>query len=802
MKAIIKWLLSLSAVFCIGAGLGLGAPEAIAEGGAKTPINATVTEINSENLDGGRSFVMVLSANDYMTAEGWTHQNYMWLNAEGVNTFEGRKDIDLKANNVANAELDQNLDKYNFEDYIFLDGVSLAEFSKTNGYTMFANKRTRPNTLSIDFQPNVLRGVDVIEIKAGCQLPTLTYSYLGEGEFSCIEIQESVSFENNNGAWPRYFAGYEEGVEYEAGKDYVELSLQSSYKGHTAVLLDSYTDFFKNNAVQGEKLQMTALVSTANTKKGHLMVLNFVHPIDVADFNRLHLRVYINHQIDVLTYNAHSITEESLGTALESFTVGGGQFISLTLNTALYANDSGKVETLVFQFVNDCMPQYDGAGNPLIDGSGEKIRDTFFFVSFRLENVKEGGLVTKDSLMIVEDGDNYALTFRFNALGVAAQMPLDGKKVSVNGHLLSTLLEECSDASAKWYCANGIYQINLSIPKSYTGKAQIKNADYGFAGNNMSVLAGLTFPNGDVLKQSYTCHLYPGENILDSDLVENYQKVQVERVLFSYVDGTNLNFSIYFTAPITASLYNHACEHEDWRSSDDVKEIISYDKGGSDIFVAGGYKSSLLDHVVINGRTIGEWHAYDPAALTCVQVHYGIGLELNRMDVRFESVTKSTYDQLCDLVKAGNGVSIEILEGLKFMTNAATDRTQLFRMVDGTFKLQEEEKEIHVYYNGSEVQEGQLVTVQTAVSDASIAVEGINDYTITRKDEDGKKTYIITYGKDKTFTFAVKEEIVVLTQESEKSGCSSYLGGCVSAALALCVAVAWKMKGGRKHEED
>ena len=798
MKAIIKWLFGLTAACCVGGCLGLNTAAAVAETDKSNAISATVAEINNERLDNGIAFVMVLSASDYMTADGWSNTNYKWLNAEEVSD---RSNINTSANNVANAQLDKNLVEYNFEDYITVDGVSLAEFSQTNSYKLIANKRTRPNTFSIDFAPSVLDGVRLVEIKAGCQIPTLSYSYFGAGEFSYIEIEESVTYEKRDGKWVEYFEGYEEGVEYAGTEDNFNLTLNTQFKGHTAVPLNAYTDFFMANAVQGEYLKDKVLVSAANTEKDNLMVLSFVNPIDAQQFNRLHLRVYINHQVDVLTYNADSITEETLGPALESYTVGGGQHFYLTLNSALYAGDDGKVSQIVFKFAQDCEIQRNGNGEPIYDPAGWVIRDTFHFVSFHVEQAEEGALVKEDSFMVVDSGEAYALTFRFNKSGGNREGDLDLSKVSLNGVLLSDVLAECEEATAEWYLAKGIYQINVTIPKAYAGKAKIKNAEYNFAGNNMSVLEGLRFPNGDLLEKTYTCHLYAGENLMDTEFVESYQAIEVERVRFSFIeDSQNLNFSIYFSGAITTSLYNHACEKEAWRSS----ENIGYDEGSSEIFLSGGYKASLLDNVVINGRSIGEWHAQDAAALTNVQVHYGAGAELNRMDIRFESASKYTYNQLFDLVSDGNGVTIEVLSGLKFMTNNAMKKTQVFAMVDGEFTLQAEESEIHVYYDGLEVQNGQEVTVKTAVSDASIAVEGASDYKVTREDANGKKVYTIAYGDGKTFTFTVSEDVVAA--EEENGG----LFGCVSSVsaysvvtlLAACAALVLTMKGGKKHEEQ
>lgn len=792
MKAMKKWGLSALAICCVAAGLGVQAATAAAQESAAV-IRTEVVDVNKEGLDDGNCFVMNLGQTDFMTADEWSNGNFKWVNAEEISN---RASIDRPNQNVCNAPLDLHLDEYNFEEYIFLDGVSLAEFSKSNSYRLIANKRQRVDTLSLDFASGVLQQVDKIEIKEGCQFPTLAYSYFGDAEYSRIEVTEDVAFENNRGTWYSVFIGYQEGAEYAGDEDNFKLSLDTYYRGHTTVALDAYTDFFQRFAVQGEFLDHKALVSLSNTEQGNIMILHFVNPIDARQFNRLHLRVYINHQIDVRTYNLDSVTMDSLGTALESYTVGGGQFSYLTLKTQLYADDSGQVHSIVFEFAGDCEPQRDGAGELLYDAEGRIIRDTFFFVSFHVDNAENEPIVDENSLMIVDGGDAYDVSFRFNYSGVVQEGALDTSKVTLNGVSVAQILKECTDATAAWYCARGIYQINLSIPKSYDGAAKIKNAEYGFSGNNLGVVAGLVFPDGYALDTSYTCHLFVGENLLDVELVKSYEEVKVESVRFSFIeDSKNLNFTLYFSGAITASPYNHACEREEWRGKEDVRDIIHYDEGSANIFLKGGYKASLLDNVLINGKTIGDWHAQDAAALTNVQVHYGVGLEMNRMDVRFEKASPTTYNQLYAAAESGEGITVQVLAGLKFMTNRKVEKTQTFVMEGGAFDELLPQKPIHVYFDGAEVQNGQIVTVETAVSAQSIFVAQVEDYELTCVEENGNQVYIITYGDGQTFTFSVKQRLAEPTEES---------GGCASMSALptafIAVSAAALLIGKRRRE--
>ena len=139
-----------------------------------------------------------------------------------------------------------------------------------------------------------------------------------------------------------------------------------------------------------------------------------------------------------------------------------------------------------------------------------------------------------------------------------------------------------------------------------------------------------------------------------------------------------------------------------------------------------------------------------------------------------------------------------MLSGLRFMTSRMTEKTQKFVMKDGEFFEQSENKAVHVYFNGSEVQNGQEITVQTAVAATSIDVTGVDYYDVVCEEKDGKKLYTITYA-DKTFSFAVTEDIV---KNEKEGGCSSALMANAATVFFLLGASALLFgKGGKKHEE-
>ena len=522
------------------------------------------------------------------------------------------------------------------------------------------------------------------------------------------------------------------------------------------------------------------------------MVLQFDFPIDATKFNKINLTIYTNYARQLRTYNANDITPSSLGEPLEDFAVGGGLFFEISLSTALYANENNEVRTIVFQFADDGRVEANGQ------------RHQFFFVSFSLSNEP---ILTKDSFILNQTQNAYQLVLRFNKTGKnSGNMQVDEDKVMVNGVPFSAIKAECEAATATWRVVHGVYQIDINLPKDYKGVAQVKNADLNFVGNSIGAQKDLSFPNGDKLDKSYAIHIYEGEKILDYELASQFKPVEVLSVGYRYTEGSgNLRFTLYFDQEITSSQYYHACERESWRESElgDLDGDL-YDKGITDIFVNGGYKSSLLDSIIINGKTIGEWHAQNGKALTCVQIHYG-NTALNCVDIIFESATHSTYDIMNELVQSGNGVTIEIKEGFKFISNQATTETKVFQLENGAFHLVEEETGLAVYFNGALVEEGETIVLAIPVSEKSLFVDGVNDYQITTKKNGEYTIYTITYGDGNSFLFQVKGELTDATPKVSKTdeGCGSAISG-ISAlgALAAVAVVGFIKKGGKKNEEN
>lgn len=795
MKASIKAIFGVMLSLVVGGLFGLTTTKANADASAfDQTIETVIAGVNNEKLDGGNTFVMVLSETDYMTRE-WDSHNYYWYNAEDVKNFEDRVNIDTSKYNVCNAVLDQNASEYNYEEYVFIDGQALSEYAKTHPYKLIANKRTRVNTLSIDFAPGVLATISSIEVKAGCQFPTLSYGYFGTGESSCLLVSQDIYYVNNDGFWSD-FRGYETGVEYEANDKHFFLSPELEYKTYPATPLDSFTDWFIGMNIAGEFHNGKALASDSHSLKGELMVVRFVNPIDASLFDTINLRVFTNVERTLTAYNRNDVTEQAKGEPLQNFRVRGSAYSYIGLTSAMYVDEDNMVREIVFEFGEDSPVQYDVFGEEIVNEQGEKVRQQFFFMSY---NLSKNDIITEESLVITSSENAYDVVFRFNKSGdFNERLGLDTSKVLLNGVSLSQITYECAEVTANWRSLKSVYQIEIHLPKSYTGAGQIKNALQAYAGNSLTVSKGLTFPNGEVLEKSYTCHLYTNEKIIDCELATEYKDTKVINAKFSFVEGSdNLKFSLFFDKDVVTAPYYHVCEIEAWRSTE-LKSVSDslYDSGISAAFIAGGYKSSLLDNILINGKTIGEWHAHESNQPTNIQVHYG-NSGLNAVDIFFAQACPYTYDDLRALVETGGGITIEVKEGLKFMVNTKTAEAQTFVYENSKFVEQKAAEPIRVYFNGAEVLQGDKITVDTVVSKNSIAVEGVADYQITHTVNGANTTYTITYGNE-TFTFVVTENITV--EEEPTTGCMASAGlGSIWTALIAVAGVAMVRR--RKYEK-
>ena len=805
----LKTLLASLAVVCVGAGVG-----------TMTNVTAQATDIPDpeytkaekvETQNGGSMLMLHLSVSDYMTA-AWDNScnaAYHWYLKDAAdtppeNTFGlAEEDIakydslggqlayeDCGKYNMPNAPLNKNLDAYNFSEYILIDGVPLSEYE----YVMYANRWTHVNTLSIESVDGsaIFAGVTELTIKAGCQMPSLYHSYFGKEEFTTFVVEEEQKFRSRNGAWVRVFdfEGYEMDQTYDASEKMFYVRPDgTSLKGHTEAATYGFTSIFDE---MGWGDTGFAVQTTTETLKGNICVFDLVNPIDASQFGMLDLYFFANVPRVFVSHNAYDVTEDSLGKAVEQFTIAAHVFTKVTLLSELYANEDGMIDQLVFEFVND--------------GDPKPNENQFFLGSFTVRENKINTLVYDESLFISETDNQYQFTLRFNKKGeVNGAETVDASKVLINGISVEEINANGQYATASWAEIAGIYQLDITLDKSYAGEAQVKNADLSYTGNKVAVAEGLVFPDGEVLDRTYTCNLYAGDTFTDREFLKEYEKTSVMSVSWKFFEeeANNINFQIIFDKKLCSQPYLHACDSEGWRESA-LNDAGWYNAAMSAVFISGGYKSSLLDSILINGKSLGELHAADPLP-TVVFAHYGqVGAE-DRISLSVDS-NSATYQWLKPLFEEGNGVTLEIKSGFKFPNSVMTTEDVKYVLVNGVLQKVSTSDAFTVFFDGKAVADGDVLKTQTAALESSIYVLGDVAYTVTKTVEGNVTTFVVE-ANGKTVTFGVDSTVTKLDpidkQVEQKDGilgCGSVISGGVLGGIALALCATTLIR--RKRDEE
>ena len=805
----IKTLLALLSVVCLGVGFG-NIDRAEVSADESNNIAAKVERV--EALNDGAQFMFHFQyadgyTTDYMTTEWEAGDNttYHWylkdesfgMPEEDFAKFDslgGQLAYEDKDKyNMPNALLDKNLDAYNFGEYILIDGVPLSNYE----YVLYANRFTYVHTLSIELVGDLSPIVNAtnLEIKAGCTLPTITYSYFGEGEPSALVIEEEQLFKAKNGSWVRSyrFDGYEAGKTYDASEEFFYVRQHgSTYKGHPEAVAYEYTDVF---AVNGWGDDGYAVATTPETYKGNVCVFELVQPIDASQFGLIDVYLFSNCSRTLASHNAYNVTEESLGKTVDKFSIAPRVFSKVTLVSALYANDEGMIDQFVFEFTND--------------GDADETQNQFFLGSFTVRT-KSSNLVLNDQFLSWDETDTqYNFTLRFNKQGEFNDaLQIDTSKVLINGVSVKEINAKGQYATAQWETIAGVYQIGITLDKSYTGAGQFFNADLGYTGNKLTVKEGIVFPNGDVLDCAYTCNIYPGELLVDREFIKEYKETAVTGATFTMCgerDAYNLQLRVTFDKELCSQEYVHACDKEAWRAGA-LEEIGYYDKAMSDVFVVGGFKSSLLDSILINGKTLGELHAEDEYT-TCVFVHCGQIGQKEALNIFVDS-NSATYQWLKPLFEEGNGVTLEIKSGFKFPNGVMTAEDCKYVWKDGAM-VRETNETVSIFYDGKAVADGDALKINAEALESSVAVIGTSEYKVTKTLKGNVATFVVEY-KGEKITFTVEQNVVdldpidkqVVTEEPSANGCASVVSGGLIGSMALIALGATALIRRKRDEEN
>ena len=224
-----------------------------------------------------------------------------------------------------------------------------------------------------------------------------------------------------------------------------------------------------------------------------------------------------------------------------------------------------------------------------------------------------------------------------------------------------------------------------------------------------------------------------------------------------------------------------------------------YDEDVSKAFVSGGFKASFLDNVLINGISVGEWHAIDDLP-TCVHVHYG-QTNLYSLDMSIDSYSEM-YATLYEAFEKGEDITIEIKSGMKFTTSKKTAQDYKF-VVNGTnvTDCNKETEELKVFYDGKALSNGDVVVSSTKAMESNIFVQGMVDYTIETTVNENTVSFILAFANGEKFTFAVQENITNEISVEEEGGCSSSIASKNAFIILSVVSLLAVFAMRRKHYE-
>ena len=433
------------------------------------------------------------------------------------------------------------------------------------------------------------------------------------------------------------------------------------------------------------------------------------------------------------------------------------------------------IDTLVFRVTSE------GVEEP----AGE---NSFFIGSFSCSYLTINTLAYADSFFIQDIGEDYHLTFRFNANGAfAGNEALDESKVLINGTSIKDINRNGDFAQASWAAVQGIYQINVVLSKAYNGASAIKNAHLNYVGNNMQISKGLVLPNGETVDRSYTCHIYANERLVDCEMVNSYETIQATSadVRVDADSANNIHFMLGFDKEVAWQKYYHASQTEAWREKELVTHANMYDKEFSSAYIAGGFKSALFDKILINGYSIGEWHAID-GYTTCVLVHYG-QLNAYTLDISIDS-NSEMYGPLYEALTSGEDITIEIKSGMKFVTNRQTTQDYKFVFNGYSSTMEKEMGVSKVFYDGKEIVDGDTIITTTKATETNLHVEGTLVYTVTKTVNSNGISFLIVYENGEEISFTVQENIVDEISNDDQGGCSSSLSNS-NAILTICLMI-------------
>lgn len=592
---------------------------------------------------------------------------------------------------------------------------------------------------------------------------------------------------------------YKKGVTYDVDENYIKLQSAGTYKGLTIAPFGERTTFWSTEAkVDSDKGYgvVAHRADNSDLKKNDLMILEFVTDIDVNKFEVLNLTLATAAEKGAIleVYNVSEIRDGKLGTPKQRVTADFWTFRTNNISLKALADENGYVGAIGLRLLSDSA-------------------QTFTVGSFSLGSLSD--LVEKDApqildnkITVFETADAYEFTIEFNSTGSMSGTYNEknmGDLVSFNGVKLSEINKDKTNITLS-VDLMGRYCMTLRADKDYKGKGKVINTDRHFVGNYVQIEKGFQLPNGEKLEETYALHVYLTDSVTNVVTDDALSPIGINHLTSGLDENKNLTINVYFNNQITGNPMYFLCNPDSFNKKEVAKlngETILYDENMAEAFIYGGYKSSLLDHVKINGNTLAEWMAMDelkgsPGYNTAVMVHYG------QMGDKVASIIVTANTEVGKIInKSYEKGELRVLleEGLKFTSGRAVLEDAAYAY-DGTTWAKVSADDFAVYYDGQKVEDGDTLVVEKLVSADNITVMGDGDYKIEESVNGDTASYTIWDGEEKKLSFTVKGSQTV-PAESKKIPYLPLAVGGVVILIFIGIAGALILKGRRKkHAEE
>lgn len=581
---------------------------------------------------------------------------------------------------------------------------------------------------------------------------------------------------------------YELNVFYDASESYLKTQGITSFKGVNIAPFTERTTFWEKEAkIDSDKGYglIAHQMDGRELEKGNVMILEFVVPISTAKFEVLNMTLATATQGGATfeVYSVEEIQNGKLGPVRGRIMADFWAFKTNSIALETLGNGEGYVEAIALKLVSN-------------------EAQTFTVGGFSLSTMdslieKNGADILDDKIQVEETDDTYNFYIEFNKAGSAnsnANEKILNDMILLNNVPLSEINKDKTYVKVQWQ-QMGRYYLYISVDKEYEGAGAIINQDKFLVGNCIELKKGLEMPGGDKLSETYNLHVYLTSNVTDVESNTIYSPIEVNKIYSRIDQNGDLMISVTFNNHITGSAIYYACNPDAFNRKDlaalNSSSITYYDANIAKAFINGGYKSSVLDNLLINGNTIAEWLATDklsesPAFNTAVMVHYG--MEGNKVMTIVITDLSVVGGELIEKHE-NNELNITFKEGLKFSSGKQMKDTTSYQYVDGVWNLVAK-GEFAVYYDGCEVKDGDVITCEKAANAANISVTGEGIYTIKERVSGTKAEYSICEGDKELMKFTVEgTEPAVVTVYDNDVNFTPYivLGGAILTVAVLVV---------------